>query len=50
MQNADPISYLDENGKLQGITVKILDKIAEHSNLVFKPSSEIIEIKSDDEN
>ena len=35
MQNADPISYLDENGKLQGITVKILDKIAEHSNLVF---------------
>ena len=35
MQNADPISYIDSNGNLSGITVKILDKIAEYSNLTF---------------
>lgn len=34
-QNYDPISYLDENGELQGISVKLLNTIAEKSGLHF---------------
>lgn len=48
MSDADPISYVDENGNLQGITIKTLDLIAEKTGLKFNyhiiPSKQTIDL------